>query len=327
MARINIEEKWWNDPRRRTLEILLRSQITEQVVVHAWRTGYDFWCKKEGASLIPGSLFIHMHGYKELIQSELAVLYPSTVLIDPINFRTHVEHIPAIVQQDATDPNVIRQCHVYLVGMRDVLLNYIEMRIKKSLAGKASAQKRLLVYGTSQPIPEQNPNTPRTEPEQRRTSLSLSLPLSLTLKKKNIGLSHDSPTHFERIYTKYPKRDGSQRKGDGLKLCQSKFKTDQEVAIFESAVDNYAKYCRETGKIGGEFVLQFYTFVKKMWEEWVPQKANEDRRKQSELAVAQTRAELEAESPSSVSPELAKQAIAKILGTGGPFHSMPKPSF
>jgi hypothetical protein len=163
MARINIEERWWNDPRRRTLRILLARDATEQVVVNAWRTACDYWCNKNGSFLVPGEVFIHFDGWKELILSGLATLY-NCEQVDSTTFRTNVEHLGIRVEHNPTDPAIVKQCFVYLNGMRETFASFLENRTKKSAAGRKSAAKRAKLYGTAQPKLEHTPNTIQHSP-------------------------------------------------------------------------------------------------------------------------------------------------------------------
>lgn len=275
MARINIEDNWWNDPRRRTLRLLLGSrEASEHIVANAWRTGYDYWCNKKGCMLIPGAVFIHFDGYKELILSGLAILYKDTILVNPITFRTQAEHNPTRPEQESTDVNTIKQCSIYLAGMRDSLLNLMVERSKKSEAGKRSAQKRLKTYGTSQPKVEHNrtqSNTPRTQSNTPELSSSNSLSSSVSVSSLRNVPFEEVTLDFESIYQLYPKRKGSQHKGAAISLCKRKFKTKEEFDRLERAVRAYRNHIKNEGHEATEFVSQFKTFVGSLWEEWVPQ--------------------------------------------------------
>lgn len=192
MARINIEETWWNSPRRRALRNLLAPrEATEQVAINAWRVGYDYWTDKKGCSLIPGSDFLYLDGAIELIQAGLAILYKDTRLVDPVNFRTNLQHSPAEHQHFSTEPNTIKQCHVYLCGTRDTLLNLMEVRSKKSTAGQKSATRkrdargRLLKKSTETPTPIQH--------SSNTVQLSSSSSVSSSIKKEELKATQNLP--------------------------------------------------------------------------------------------------------------------------------------
>lgn len=74
---------------------------------------------------------------------------------------------------------------------------------------------------------------------------------------------------FESIYSTYPKRKGSQRKGEAIKLCERKFKDQTQYDLLNKAVVNYADFCEREKKSGTEWVSMFKTFVGSLWEEWV----------------------------------------------------------
>lgn len=74
---------------------------------------------------------------------------------------------------------------------------------------------------------------------------------------------------FEAIYKIYPQRRGSQRKADGIRVCENKIKTIEQYENMKRAVENYGAHCKSEKKIGTEFVSQFKTFVGSIWEEWI----------------------------------------------------------
>lgn len=72
MARVNIEDKWWMDPRREQLGILLGSlTLADGVAVKFWRVSQDYWkTKKVG---IPANIFRHIPYSDEFLSCSLAV--------------------------------------------------------------------------------------------------------------------------------------------------------------------------------------------------------------------------------------------------------------
>lgn len=69
MARINIEECWWSDPRRMKLIELIGTLGADGVAINAWRTAQEFWAKGE---LVPLSIWKHVQANDKLIQANLA---------------------------------------------------------------------------------------------------------------------------------------------------------------------------------------------------------------------------------------------------------------
>lgn len=71
MARINIEECWWTDPRRERLGNLMGSMMmADAVVIRAWKIAQEFWGNERG--LIPKHVFATLEANDKLIQANLA---------------------------------------------------------------------------------------------------------------------------------------------------------------------------------------------------------------------------------------------------------------
>lgn len=71
MARLNIEDCWWTDPRREKLGSLLGSMmLADAVIIRAWRIAQQFWSNERG--LIPKHVFDTIEANANLIQANLA---------------------------------------------------------------------------------------------------------------------------------------------------------------------------------------------------------------------------------------------------------------
>lgn len=71
MARINIEECWWTDPRRSRLTKLLGDEaLADGTVVRMWRLAQEFWGR--GRGLVPREIFETLEAAPKLIQAKLA---------------------------------------------------------------------------------------------------------------------------------------------------------------------------------------------------------------------------------------------------------------
>ena len=71
MARINIEDCWWSDPRRERLaELVGGLVIADGIVIRAWRVAQEFWAKDR--LLIPKHIFATIQANASLIQANLA---------------------------------------------------------------------------------------------------------------------------------------------------------------------------------------------------------------------------------------------------------------
>ncbi len=128
MARINIEECWWTDPRRSALTVIFGSEeLADARALRAWRLGQDFW--KHGRQLVPKTLFDLLPGASNLVRVGLAD---------------------------------VRESFVYVRGSSAYLDWTAEKRQQAIEAGKKSAEARRLKDGTAQPRPKK----PRTKPER-----------------------------------------------------------------------------------------------------------------------------------------------------------------
>lgn len=73
MARINIEELWWTDPRRsKLIRILGDEDKADGVAVKMWRLAQEFWKKDRG--LVPNSIFETLENNQALVGCGLASL-------------------------------------------------------------------------------------------------------------------------------------------------------------------------------------------------------------------------------------------------------------
>ena len=71
MARINIEERWWTDPRRKLLIRLTKSEaLADGVAVSAWRLSQSYY---KTDFQIPAKVFELSEGVAELVGAELAI--------------------------------------------------------------------------------------------------------------------------------------------------------------------------------------------------------------------------------------------------------------
>lgn len=117
MARMNIEECWWTDPRR---SLLIKNTGSEELadgaIIKAWRLAQEFWKNQKG--LVPIDLFETLPHFKEIISAKLAD---------------------------------VRGAFVYVRGSSAYLDWVREKRDQASEAGKKSAQSRKSKFGTAQP--------------------------------------------------------------------------------------------------------------------------------------------------------------------------------
>lgn len=252
MARINIEEQWWTDPRREALTKLIGDELmADGAAIRLWRLAQEYW--KRNAEPIPNYVFEYVRFSSELVRAGLAL---------------------------------VRGSSVYVRGSSNAFEWMIKNKEKASKAGLKSAESRKLKHGSAQPRsapsaasegpPELGPNKPRTKFNLAEPSSSSSLSSSSSSSNSNkeyIGRSDDRPdTHkydFEEVYKSYPKRLGDQRKAKGLSVLKRSVKTQQDFEAFKKSVENYAIHVRREGKERTEFVKQFGTFANEIWREWI----------------------------------------------------------
>lgn len=89
MARINIEECWWSDPRRLQL-IGSVGLMADALAVNAWRMAQEFWGKGE---LIPFKIFSALSNCEALIKAGLSRIHESICTISN-EIRTPFERTP-----------------------------------------------------------------------------------------------------------------------------------------------------------------------------------------------------------------------------------------
>lgn len=263
MARINIEEKWWSDPRRGLLtELLGNRHFTETVVVNCWRLAQEYW---EVNQLIPGHIYITLHGAMALLKCKLARLHESSDPKSPI-VRTPPEHISNTSEHLSTHLDIIEQSWIYVRGSEEWLSWGAEIRQKRSEAGKKSAEKRKLMYGSAQP----NSNKPRTLPEQNPTnsnkpelsgsgSGSGSDSSSKSIPNKNVGIRTDYPPEFDLLWKEYG------RVGDKKEAYEQFKKLKLSESEMESLGQAIKVYCKK--KPDPEFRKHFERFLKIDWRD------------------------------------------------------------
>lgn len=173
MARINIEECWWSDPRRMHLVLKVGFQA-DAAAVNMWRLAQEFWAR--GRENIPIDTFQQLQFANELLESNLAV---------------------------------VRERSVYVRGSSQYLEWTAEKREQAREAGKKSADARRKKTGTAQPIrkkPERTPNDSRTLPNDAEPSDSGSGSGSGSnsgFGSEKLHASEKSPAHTGALIGKY----------------------------------------------------------------------------------------------------------------------------
>lgn len=141
VARLNIEDCWWTDPRRSALVRLLGDEgLADGRAIRAWRLAQEFW--KHGRKLVPINLFETLQNFTELVRVGLA---------------------------EARDGGV------YIRGSSAYLDWTIEQKEKASRGGKTSAKRPRDAQGRLQAKSKQTPSEAQVKPKLIQVSVSASV--------------------------------------------------------------------------------------------------------------------------------------------------------
>ena len=181
MARINIEDKWWNDPRRTALIRLVGDElIADGAMINVWRLAQDYW-KRDKAG-IPEHVFEHVRYGSELVRAGLVVLRDASVVV-----RGASEHFDWISKK----------------------------RDSGRKGGVKSALARKAKYGNAQPasrnlslLPKQTEASPSPSPSPSSSSSPSTSPSASSSIKSIRGNRILYSSDFETVWLTY------ERKGD-----------------------------------------------------------------------------------------------------------------
>jgi hypothetical protein len=136
MARINIEECWWSDPRRSKLIRLLGGDTrkADGLAIEAWRLAQEFW--KHDRKLVPLGHFEALEDSQFLIEAGLV-----KVIGDQVYVRGSSQYLEWVKEQ------------------RDIAVE----------AGKKSAEERRKRFGSAQPGADKNTNIFERNSNETRT--------------------------------------------------------------------------------------------------------------------------------------------------------------
>ncbi len=80
MARINIEECWWTDPRRKLLAKLVGDEnAADGLAIQMWRLAQEFWGR--GQKRVPLEIFETIEAASKLIEAKLAIVEADSVYV------------------------------------------------------------------------------------------------------------------------------------------------------------------------------------------------------------------------------------------------------
>lgn len=164
MARLTIEQKWWIDPRRSFLQEKI-GQVggieVDGLMVVVWRMAQEYWGQGE---LLPWRVFSKFRYFQQILDSDLAELRTGPNLDAPAcsdGVAGCSEHF------------------VYVRGSKDFFNWIFDIREKRRMAGKKSAESRKNSTGSAVPSnasnaqkSEHTPNKPEQAPNKRRTKFN-----------------------------------------------------------------------------------------------------------------------------------------------------------
>lgn len=233
MARINIEDCWWTDPRRSLLIRKLNSEeAADGTVIKAWRLAQEFW--KTGQSLIPFEIFETLPNFQAVIDSKLAD---------------------------------VRGAFVYVRGSSAYLDWVREKREQAKIAGKKSAEIRKQKTGSAQPKPkkpsqnlnkpERTPNDPRTEFNDAEPSDSGSYSVSGSSSDSNSGSAEFS---YDEVETSPPAKSNSFANKQTWETYREAYISRYNVEPLRNAKTNsqVSQFVKRVGEGNAPSIAKFY---------------------------------------------------------------------
>lgn len=252
MARINIEEKWWIDPRRSALiREIGDEEKADGAVLKLWRIAQEYW--KKGKRGIP------MDSFKLLPHSDIFLRCALAEERDSPERPFEAFEVRS---------NAVRERSVFVRGCSEAFGWLTKKSEDSSLAGKKSAEKRRILFGTAQPQtrttperPFERPSNAPNDPEPSSSSSPSTSPSpSITVKKKNnnVGIRVDYPQVFTEAWEAYGRRGDKKAAFEAYKALNL---TEVERAKLTSAIETY---CKDTE---WKFRKHFCRFLKTDWRE------------------------------------------------------------
>lgn len=264
MARINIEECWWSDPRRQKLVRLLKgdARLADGLMIQAWRLAQEF-CQKD--FLIPIEQFLCLEDSHYLFDCFLAeVRLKDTPEVQYIQADTKQALDLAWNRLDRSKPYL-----VYVKGSDNYLAWVGHQRLKGSIGGKKSALRPRDSKGRLLPKIQADTKQALDEPPSQSKPLqasdsgsgSGSVSDSGFKKKNNVGIRTDYPQDFETVWLKYGRIGDKKEAYDQFKALGLK---PDGVGHLEKAISGYFRKVPEA-----KFRKHFGRFLKMDWREFL----------------------------------------------------------
>jgi hypothetical protein len=243
MARINVEDSWWADPRRsRLVKRLGDEDRADGRALRMWRLAQEFW--KENRGLVPREIFETLEDFEHLLDSKLAD---------------------------------VRGDFVYVRGSNQHLDWLFEEKDKRRRGGQTSASRPRNEKG--QLLPRSNPsevqvNTSKDpgEPSNAQVSYSYSPSSSDSNSEELNTFAQTAPVErprppehtFAAFWNRYPRKQG---KSKALKAYAREIKAGAIPEDLLASVERYRRHC-EASKTEAQYIKHGPTFIAE-WRDWL----------------------------------------------------------
>ena len=256
MARINIEDKWWNDPRRTRLIKLLNgnSTLADGSFLQALRASQDH-CE---TGFIPWSEAQYLENIELLIECDLVTIFEANVKQTPSKAKQTIANAKENVA-------TVEQMQAYVAGTQNSNGWLKKRREAARKGGVKSASKRKKIPKSDQKDQangkQTEANVKQTEPSYSSSSSSSSSNSDSDSFSLNIGgkKNFEYSENFEILWKAY------ERKGDKAKAFRvfNQLKLNPEgIAALTEAIYKYKQYQPDP-----QFRKHFERYLQTDWRE------------------------------------------------------------
>lgn len=236
MARVNVEDSIYRDPRFIDLAIELGMDAALGCLVRAWDLAQRHFLSP--SHLIPEAAWKAARMNEALIRSGLAR------------------------REDGG---------IYVCGTREAC-SFIITRRENGKKGGLKTQENAVKHPEHSQALQASPSPSPSGEEKTCTQHGESEGISGEGEELRAGTPlrvryRPSDESLEAAYKLYPKRDGAQKKAAAFARLRKSLSSPEDLERFTLACRRYAAHIRKTDKWGTEFVAMFSTFVGD-WQEW-----------------------------------------------------------
>lgn len=247
MARINIEEKWWTDPRREKLAFLLGSfLIADGLALKLWRLSQENWKgskKDKEKQLIPLSKFEFIEFREKLLEAKMCEIRDEGVYV----FGSE-EHHEWLLSKKRN-------------GKLGGLKKSEGLKKQKELANPSESYRTLANSSEFYPPTPTLPPTPALK--ENKNYIAQNSVSSVPVLENNLP-KIDFKKRLEEIYQRYPKKLG---KSKGMAKLQRTIKTESDLMALESAITRFISF-HDKNLTEKQFVPYWSTWANS-WKDWL----------------------------------------------------------